>query len=219
MEPNYEKAATLAAVTLIDHGIKASPVSTLPILKRTPGVLAMSFTEISSLLGMDRKDLVPMFGRVNQDAVTFVDLVDGNPHYIVAYNQQLPFSLVQRALARELAHIVLKHDGSLPEEIRNEEARCFAHHLLAPRALIHTVQASGIRLTVEVLGNLTGCYDRCLYSMRKLPGVHIPPELNSTLRDNFMPYALNFFEFQHILALEDVSALADFGNYMEGYEE
>ena len=219
MEPNYEKAANLAAVTLINHHIAAAPVSPLPILKSMSNVLVMSFGEIGSLLRMDRKEIVPLFGQHNQDAVTFVEIVNGKPHYMVAYNQQLPFSLVQRSLARELSHIVLEHDGSRPEEVRNEESRCFAHHLLTPRALIHSVQATGIRFTVEVLGNLTGCYDRCLCSMRKLPGIHIPPELNATLRDNFMPYVMNFFECQRVLSLEDGSALADFGNYMEGYEE
>lgn len=219
MEPNYERAANAAALTLINHNIVASPIAPLPILMSMPNVLVMSFGEIGSLLRMDRNDIVPMFGQHNQDAVTFVELVDGKPHYMVAYNQQLPFSLVQRALAREMSHIVLGHDGSLPEDVRNEESRCFAHHLLAPRALIHSVQATGIRLTVEVLGNLTGCYDRCLHSMRQLPPVHADPELNRSLRDRFMPYVTNFFEFQRVLSLEDGSALADFGKYMEGYEE
>ena len=219
MEPNYKKAANDAAVTLIHHNVTSSPVSPLPILKSMPNVLVMSFGEIGSLLRMDRKDIVPMFGQHNQDAVTFVDIVNGKPHYMVAYNQQLPFSLVQRSLAREMAHIVMEHDGSLPEEIRNEEARCFAHHLLTPRALIHSVQATGIRFTVEVLGNLTGCYDRCLQSMRKLPAIHTSPDLNRILRDQFMPYVMNFFECQRVLSLDDGSALADFGKYMEGYEE
>ena len=219
MEPNYEKAANLAAVTLINHHIAAAPVSPLPILKSMSNVLVMSFGEIGSLLRMDRKEIVPLFGQHNQDSVTFVEIVNGKPHYMVAYNQQLPFSLVQRSLARELSHIVLEHDGSRPEEVRNEESRCFAHHLLTPRALIHSVQATGIRLTVEVLGNLTGCYDRCLCSMRKLPPVHTSPEYNRILRDNFTPYVMNFFECQRVLSLEDGSALADFGKYMEGYEE
>ena len=219
MTPDYEKAATKAVEILIKHNINSSPISPLPMLKTMPNVLVMSFGEIGTLLRMDRKDLVPMFGQHNQDAVTFVDLVDGKPHYMVAYNQQLPFALVQRSLAREMSHIALGHDGSLPEDVRNEESRCFAHHLLTPRALIHTVQATGIRFTVEVLGNLTGCYERCLHSMRQLPPVHIDPELNRTLRALFMPYVRNFFECQRILSLDDGSALADFGKYMEGYEE
>lgn len=56
-------------------------------------------------------------------------------------------------------------------------------------------------------------------ALRQLPPVHTNPELNRTLRDRFMPYVTNFFECQRILSLDDGSALADFGKYMEGYEE
>ena len=33
-------------------------------------------------------------------------------------------------------------------------------------------------MSVEVLGNMTGCYERCLAGMRKTPGVKVPAELN-----------------------------------------
>jgi hypothetical protein len=91
--------------------------------------------------------------------------------------------------------------------------------LLAPRALIHTVQATGLRLTVDVVGNLTGCYDYCLSCIRKLPAVSVPRELNRAVRDAFMPYIMNYFEFQRVATHTDGSALADLGTYMDGYEE
>ena len=219
MTPDYEKAATNAVETLIKHNITSSPISPLPILKNTPNVLAVNFSDIGFFLGKERRHMISMFGDHNQDAVTFVDIVNDKKHYIVTYNQQLPYALIQRSLARELAHIILGHDGSLPEEIRNEEARCFAHHLICPRPLIHLVQASNIRMTVEVLGNLTGCYDRCIASMRRLPAAHVPADLNRKLAEMFHKYFSNFFEFQRVLALDDGSALADIGSYMEGYEE
>ena len=219
MTPDYEKCATKAVETLIKHNITSSPISPLPILKNTPNVLVVNFSDVGFSLGKERRHMLSMFGDHNQDAVTFVDIVNDKKHYIVTYNQQLPYALIQRSLARELAHIVLGHDGSLPEEIRNEEARCFAHHLICPRPLIHMVQSSNIRLTVEVLGNLTGCYDRCIASMRRLPAVHVPADLNRTLSEMFKNYFYNFFEFQRVLALDDGSALADIGSYMEGYDE
>ena len=45
MEPNYEKAATMAAESLIRFGIGAAPVLPLPMLKQMPGVLVVSFTQ------------------------------------------------------------------------------------------------------------------------------------------------------------------------------
>jgi hypothetical protein len=128
-------------------------------------------------------------------------------------------NLFQRGLARELDHIVLGHDDSRPEEVREEEARCFANHLLCPRALIYSLKATGLRITTEVLGNLTGCYDHCLSCMRKLPGVHVAPELNRLVRDQFMDYIINFFNYHRSVMHKDGSALADFGTYMDGYEE
>ena len=219
MEPNYDRAASYALLTLNKYNITASPVSPLPILKNIPGVLVLSFESVAGELGMDRRCVMDMFGEKNQDAFTSVNLVEGKPQYLVTYNQHLPSNLVQRALARELGHIVLGHDGSLPEDVRNEEARCFAHHLLVPRPLIHALQATGLRITVEALGNITGCYEYCLSCMRKQPPVHVMPALNQIVRDQFMPYIHNLFEFLRYASRHDTSALADFGSYMEGYEE
>lgn len=219
MTPDYEFAAEIATDTLIRYCIDAAPVAPLPILKHIPGVLVVSYEDMSKYVDQSRRCVMNLFGEKNQDAFTSFSMDHGKPHYLVTYNQRLPAALVQRALARELGHIVLGHDGSRPEDVRNEEAKCFAHHLLVPRPLIHAINAFNIRITVEVLGNLTGCYDYCLSCMRKQPGVHVAPELNRAVRDQFMPYIKNFLEFQRYASLSDGSALADFGSYMDGYEE
>ena len=218
-QPDYQSAAIKAAEVLIQYGICTAPVDPLPILKSWPGVFVVSFTEMSEHLGINRQDLVSICGNDNQDAVTSVHLSGDSVRYIVAYNQRLPFHIVKRALARELGHIALGHDGTRPEDVRNEEARCFAHHLLCPRALIHSVQASNLRLTTELLGNMTGFYDLCLSCVRKTPGVSVPAELNRKVRDQFKPYFMNLFEFQRYASSKDGSALADLGTYMDGYEE
>jgi len=219
MTPDYELAAIKATEILIKFSISSAPVSPLPILKRIPNVLVISYEDLSVSAGMDRQCVKDMFGEKNQDAFTSIEMNDGKMHYLVTYNQRLPFSLVQRGLARELGHILLGHDGSRPEDVRNEEAKCFAHHLLCPRPLIHSIQALGLRITTEVLGNLTGCFEYCLSCIRKQPGVHIPADLNRQVRKNFMPYIINFFDYQRYAMHKDVSALADFGSYMDGYEE
>ena len=219
MTPDFETAAIRATETLIKYGISSSPVDPLLILKRIPGVLAVSYESMSSDVDQDRRCVMSLFGEKNQDAFTSVNYKDGKPQYLVTFNQRLPAALIQRGLARELGHIMLGHDGTRPESVRNDEAKCFAHHLLVPRALIHALQASGVRLTVEVLGNLTGCYDYCLSCMRKQPAVHVPAYLNRTVRDQFISYITNIFEYQRYASLKDGSALADFGSYMDGYEE
>lgn len=220
MTPDYESAALRAAETLIKYGINSTPVVPILILKQLPDVLLVSFESLSNDMDQSRQCVMSMMGEKNQDAFTSVQTTpDGRKLYIVTYNQMLPVFLEQRALARELGHILLGHDGSRPEDVRQEEAKAFAHHLLCPRPLIHAVQASGLRVTMEVLNNLTGCNDYCISCMRKIPATHVPPEMNRKIRDAFMPYFVNFFNYQRVATHKDGSQKADFGTYMDGYEE
>ena len=219
MTPDYEKAAIKATETLIQYKIGAAPIDPLPMLKQTPGVLVLSFEEMANQTNIDRKEILDTLGCKNQDALTTVFVHDDDLKYVVTYNRMLSAGIISRALARELGHIILGHDGTRPEEVRNEEAKCFAHHLLCPRPLIHLIQASNMRLTVELLGNITGFYDYCLSCIRKQPSVVVPAELNRQVSKQFLPYITNLFEYQRYAAMQDGSALADLGVYMKGYEE
>lgn len=220
MTPDFEKAAIKATETLIKFGVSTAPVEPMPIFKRIPGVLVLSFSEISNMVDIDRKRIKKLFGLENQDAVTSIKVDDGKLQYLVAYNQLLPFAMIQRSLARELGHIILEHDGSLPEDVRVMEAKAFSKHLLCPRALIHAIEESGTKLTVEALGCITGCYGRCQEFIREhLPETHVPAELNRQVKAQFADYIQNFVDYQSILVKKDKSPLADLGAYMEGYEE
>lgn len=218
MKANYDRAATMAMESLIKYQITSAPVLPLPMLKRMPGVLVVSFAEMSQSSGIERKNLVTMFGNENQDAVTSVHNKNGKLVYLVAYNQRLPIYMIQRSLAREMGHIALGHDGSLPEDVRMEEAQTFAYHLICPRPLVHAVMESGFRFSTEVLGNMTGCYERCLLGMRKTPGTNVPAELNKMVREQLNDYIENYLDYLTFVK-EDNSSTADFGSYMEGYVE
>ena len=219
MTPDFDRAATLAAEILIKYNISTAPVDPIPIFKKAEGFNVVTFTEMSRMIGIDRADLLSAFEAENHDAVSSVYLKNGTKHYLVAYNMRLPQYIVQRALAREMGHIVLGHDGSRPEDVRNAEALCFAHHLLCPRALIHAIQEAGTRITVEVLGNTTGCYERCLIGMRRTPATHVSAYLNRRIHEQFSDYINDFLDFQSYLSLEDDSMIANFGTFMDGYEE
>ena len=219
MTPDYQLAAIKATETLIKYGVRTAPVDPLPILKLLPGVFVMTFAEASDKVQINRKDLMNLYGCDNLDAVTNVYISGDKKHYIVTYNRLLPSRIVDMALARELGHIILEHDGTRPEDVRQEEARCFAHHLMCPRPLIHAISASNLRVTEDLVRNIAGFPDCCFSCIRKQPGVTVPPELNRIVRDNFMPYILNFFEYQRNAAKYDGSALADLGTYMDNYIE
>ena len=219
MKPNFEKAAISATETLIRHRVSFAPVAPLPILKSMPNVIVLSYAEMAESMGIDRSSAISIFGNENHDAVTNLKLVGNKLRYIVSYNQLLPIYLVQRALARELAHIVLAHDGTRPQDVRYQEAICFAQHFLCPRALLRGLEEAGVQLTVEVVGNITGCYERCLAGMKHTPGVRVPAALNRQVKDQFAAYIANFADVQNLLKSDDDSMIANFGTFMDGYEE
>lgn len=103
----------------------------LEVIKKQHCVLVMSFLEMAAAIGVDRESLVTICGEDNQDAITTIKICPkGNTRYLVTYNQQLENWQIQKALARELGHIALKHDGSRSEEVREEEALAFAYHFM-----------------------------------------------------------------------------------------
>ena len=213
---DYTKAATSAAETLIKYAVTASPVAPLPILKKMKNVVVISFTDISEAYDIKYRELIPIFGK-NLDAITSVYTENGQQQYIVAYNSNLPFNMVQRALAREMGHIVLGHDGFSEEN--NEEAMCFAYHLLCPRSLIHAIEASCLRVTTDLLANITGVFDQSIVAMRRIPATDVPKNLNCFVRNQFMPFVLNLFGYYRSVLPTDGSAIADLGTFMEGYVE
>lgn len=216
--PDYDRAATAAAEVLIKHNIVSAPVMPLPILKTTPGVIVLSFAEMANKIGLDRTSVISAFVAENRDVITSVRKKEGKLHYVMAYNMRLPFYMLQRSLARELAHIILGHDGSLPVEVRQEEALVFARHLICPRPLIKAMQDAGISITIETFGNVTGCYESCLKGMQKTPGTNVPADLNRAVRKQFEDYVQNLIDCQPIKKNEN-STPVDFGSYMDCYIE
>lgn len=216
MSPDFDRAAILAMETLISNSISATPIDSLSILLKHPGVRVISFTRFAAQAGMDRHDLVPLFGE-NQDAATFrLGMIEG-VEYIVVYNLRLPYEIIWRGVARELGHIILGHDGvTRPADVRMAEAMCFAHHLISPRPIIHMLQEAG-PLTMAKLTDTTGCSDDCVEGLRNTPGVHVPAELNRKVRDQFSRDIREYIRFSSV-AQKKAPAL-DLGSYMDFYEE
>ena len=218
--PDFERAATKAMEILIDNNVTETPVNPLPILLDYPGVRVMPFTRMADEAGVERHDLVPLFGG-NQDAATFhlqMDILD--VQYVVVYNMRLPFEIIWRGIARELGHIVLGHDGvTRTTDARMAEAMCFAHHLISPRPVLNMLLQSGMPLTMSALAHTTGCSDECVRDLQKIPGVHIPAELNRKVRDQFARGISEYIRFHMSSPMADRSPLIDLGTYMDYYEE
>ena len=121
MKPDFEKAAKKAK-ELREAGADCP----LQILKKLNNVAAASFADASVRYGIDRETLISMFDIDSQDAITVFR--DGS--YLVIYNQELPCKIIRKAVARELGHIVMGHDGSRLEDVRMAEACYFAEKFL-----------------------------------------------------------------------------------------
>lgn len=219
MTPDYDRAAIAAMQLLVDNQVTETPIIPLPLLLNRAGVRVLSFARMANEAAMERDELIPLFV-ANQDAATFrmgMDLVD--VQYVVVYNARLPYEIIWRAVARELGHIVLGHDGlTRPYEVRRAEAMCFAHHLLSPRPVLHLLCTS-LTLTMNVLSDTTGCIDECVYDMAAIPGTHVPAELNRRVRDQFAPRLMEYVRFNRAAHKPDTSPRVDLGTFMDGYEE
>lgn len=129
MIPNYQYAAERAN----EIAKKYRTNDPMEVIKKQPNILVMTFSGLSKILGVERETVINVCGEDNQDAVTTVKDEDGKLRYFVMYNQEMDDWELKTALARELGHIALNHDGSRPENVRNEEALCFAYHFICQR--------------------------------------------------------------------------------------
>lgn len=218
--PDYDRAAVAAMQLLVDSHLTETPINPLPILLNYPGVRVLPYTKMALEAGIQRSDLIPIFG--NQDAATFhLDLPGmADVDYVVVYNMRLPSEIVWRGVARELGHIVLGHDGlTRPMDVRMAEAVCFAHHLISPRPVLHMLLQSGMPLTLDVLVSTTGCSDECVYEMQSIPGAHVPADLNRQIRDQFAPHIREYIDFHRSAPKPDRSLRVDLGSFMDAYEE
>ena len=219
--PDLDTAAIKAMEILRDHRISETPINPLEFLTEYENVRVMPFTRMAQIAGVERSDLVPMFGS-NQDAALFhmtapeIDTVD----YVIVYNMRLPLEIIYRGIARELGHIALGHDGlTRHPEARMKEALTFAHHLLCPRPIIHMIRQSGMPMTMDALTETMGCSDVCVNDMQLIPGVHVPKELNRQIADQFAPHILEYIRFHQSSPMKDHSPVLDLGSYMDYYEE
>ena len=219
MIPDYDKAATKALEILVNRQISATPIDSLSILLKYPGVRVMTFSRMAIETGREREQLVPLFGECQDAATFYLDTPIQGIDYVVVYNRFLAVDLVFRAVARELGHIVLGHDGQTRStDVRMAEALCFAHHLLSPRPVIHLLHEAGIPVTLNVLADITGCTGECVKGLQLLPCANVPPELNAQAKALFAPGINEYIRF-YKATKQDHSPVIDFGSFMDGYTE
>jgi hypothetical protein len=120
MNPDYRTAKRSAIETVIHLGDDPKAV-----LLKMRNVLLLSY---------DSENPDPM--QTGQDSYTVVNRKDDVLQYIIVYNQELAPEHKRFTLARELAHVILQHDGTSPEAVWAEEADYFAFYYINPLQII-----------------------------------------------------------------------------------
>ena len=132
MTPNYNTAKAKAIETILKYNLDPAKADPLQVLSQLPNVLLMPFDT-------DFVYIDPSFENTfttEQDSLTMVNKNGDNLQYIVIYNKALPPYRLRLALAQELGHVILNHDGKTSEEIWSEESLAFALHFMFPVKLL-----------------------------------------------------------------------------------
>lgn len=217
MSVDYVKAATKALETILKNNVSTAPVSVSAILDQmAPAVLVTTFSDLAIRCGRERNDILKDFN-CSSDAFTSAKYVNGRMCYTVTYNRDVHISMLRISLARELGHIVLEHDGSRPEPVRMEQARCFARHLLCPRPLLVAAKEAGIQLTTSAICDMIGCSERFIGELKKTPPIHVPANLNREAKAQFATYVQTLVD--RIPQADADASPADLGAYLDEYED
>lgn len=220
MTPDFDRAATLAAETLIAHGICKLPVKPETIIPTVPNCALVPYRDVARLINISRDEVVAMFDPA-KDAVCYtMNLSDGRHYYIVAYNQQKPFDRLRFTLAHELGHILCGHIGVKDKAVREAEADCFGRNLIMPRAMVAMLTRRGIPPIDTNFYNIAGCTPQCLERITQAPGAHVDKRLNRKIRELFIGY-LDYLLDSDLIVREpdETNHIVDLGKFMDGYEE
>ena len=221
MTPDFTKAATQAVRVLLKYGVDKVPIYPQQVLQKSKIVTMVSFADLAEMAEVGREDILSAIHADNDIAISFVqNMADGSPRYVFAFNREKPIDQVSMAMAIELGHVYLGHVGYLDNETRLDEAKCFAHHFVFPRAVIRLLEERGVVLTRNSFSRIFGSCDMCLESMLKDDSVSVPAELNAQLKEQFRPY-VDKLEAAGMLAknVKEGDHVLDLSRYMGGYEE
>lgn len=188
--PNYDRAAKMAYLSLIDLKIQAFPVEPLDILKKCKNTVIHTYDELMQRYGVTDRLSFKDFEMEGRDAVTIRKETNGHPVYELFYYSHGDPRRRRFTLAHELGHIVLGHKMEAPWE--EKEADHFASQLLAPRPVfpILTIHSHNMQNpeTVSRLFGLSKAASEVVVSKRNIPDYD---EISFNVSSLFMNYVLS----------------------------
>ena len=140
--PNYHRATRSAYRTLLAAGIDRLPVNVVEICARCHDTTLVSFRTARGIMGWD---FDPFFEGPSRTALTIRRWLDGRAYHTIIWNDEeisITSGQGRFAVAHELAHVILRHQGGRHPAME-AEADLFAQHLLCPRPVLDVLQPSG----------------------------------------------------------------------------
>ena len=218
MNPDYNKAATYAVVTLIKAGVDFLPVFPENLIRQCRNTRLMSYDEYYALPAIaeafpDAKELR------RPEALTHIIEYENERYWLTLYDRKLFRSFRWKfSMAHELGHIVMHHHGREPAE--EAEADFFAAHLLLPRPLIAEMLEQDIPLLEPNLFNYSNVSKSCLRRMQESEAAYVDPKYNAALRRQLRPFLMKEIEANHVwMKGTQHTRLYTLKSYMAGYTE
>ena len=218
MKPDYNRAATLAALTLIKLGVTTTPVHPEALIRRCKNTRLMSYADYCRLPNI-ASQFPDAIDKPHPEALTQVYERGNETWWLVYYDSKMIHGdRWQFSMAHELGHIVMRHHGHDPAE--EDEADFFAAHLLLPRAIVAELISQEIPLLEVNLYNLSNASRACLWMMQESEPSIINPRYNSILRQRFHAHISNEAASGNLWPYaQRPMALYSLTSYMTGYQE
>ena len=214
-------AASQAMRALIKFNVARTPIYPHQIIQDSDRVTMVSFEEPDEITNISMNTKLEAFGSPNDIVVSYVYENEQNAHeYLFCANRSYPIGDMRLALAVELGHAYLGHPKTMVDTYKYEkEAECFALHLEFPRPVIRLLQERGYVINKRRFERVFGTCDWCVETIRHAIPVHVPPELNRIVKEQFTPY-INKLEKIGLLSMPVWSTEElDLSKYMAGYED
>ena len=220
MIADYNRAATMAALSLRKLKIQTVPIFPEDLIRKCRNTRLMLYKDFCELPGI--KSLYPdALSDDHPEATTIRYKLNGKAAWIVVYDpEKMHGDRMKFSLAHELGHIVLGHHGS--DAAEETEADFFAAHLLIPRPVIAgALDRNMIPLEVN-FSNLFNVSKSCIYTLQNSHEAFVPPLLNRALREQFEPFVAKFCDsglcWNEPLPYH-AARFINTRSYMEGYRE
>lgn len=180
--PDLSRAAAMAYRILNEQQITALPVNPLMLLRKCRNTQVMTSAEAAEALELTSEEFDQRMG--TPEALTFRMKKDGSLHYIVVYRPDGNPARLRFTLAHELGHRALRHEGAGRWE--EQEADCFASHLLCPRPALDLLAQRFDPLSAEQAASTFYVSLSCVRAAVHAERLYVDPDLLKRVKEQYI---------------------------------